>query len=40
VADAYIAAIAAAWGFVVASRDIAPFQAAGVPIINPWAAVP
>jgi predicted nucleic acid-binding protein len=40
VADAFIAAIAATWGFVVASRDVAPFQAAGVPIINPWAAAP
>ncbi len=39
-ADATIASIAAAWGFVVASRDAAPFQAAEAPIINPWAAVP
>lgn len=38
-ADAYIAAIAAARGFVVASRDVAPFQAAGVSTISPWAAV-
>ncbi len=37
-ADAYIAAIAAARGFLVASRDGAPFHAAGVPFINPWAA--
>jgi predicted nucleic acid-binding protein len=36
-ADASIAAIAAARGFIVASRDAAPFHAAGVPIINPWA---
>jgi len=34
--DGYIAAIAASRGFIVASRDTAPFQAAGVPIINPW----
>ena len=33
--DGYIAAIAASRGFLVASRDTAPFQAAGVPIINP-----
>lgn len=39
-ADAYTAAIAAARGLSVASRDVAPFQAAGVPIINPWAALP
>ncbi|MBZ9821551.1 type II toxin-antitoxin system VapC family toxin [Mesorhizobium sp. CA4] len=32
----YIAAIAAAKGFQAASLDIAPFQAAGVPVINPW----
>lgn len=34
--DGYIAAIAASRGFIVASRDTAPFKAAGVPIINPW----
>jgi hypothetical protein len=34
--DGYIAAIAAARGFIVASRDTAPFEAAGVPVINPW----
>jgi predicted nucleic acid-binding protein len=38
-ADAYTAAIAAAHGFTVASRDVAPFHAAGVSVINPWAAV-
>jgi predicted nucleic acid-binding protein len=38
-ADGYIAAIAAARGLFVASRDVGPFQAAGVPVINPWAAV-
>jgi predicted nucleic acid-binding protein len=39
-ADAYIAAIAASRGFIVASRDVAPFRAAGVPIIDPWATAP
>jgi len=34
--DGYIAAIAAAHRFVVASRDTAPFHAAGVGVINPW----
>jgi predicted nucleic acid-binding protein len=38
-ADGYIAAIAAARGLSVASRDVAPFQAAGVSIINPRAAL-
>ena len=36
VADCQIAAIAAVHGFTVATRDTAPFVAAGVPIINPW----
>ncbi len=36
--DGYIAAIAASRGFIVASRDTAPFDAAGVPVINPWSA--
>ena len=36
VADCQIAAIAAVHGFTVATRDTAPFRAAGVPIINPW----
>lgn len=36
--DGYIAAIAAAHGFVVASRDAAPFEAAGVSVLNPWKA--
>jgi predicted nucleic acid-binding protein len=35
-ADGQIAAIAAARGFTVASRDTAPFIAAGLPVINPW----
>ena len=34
--DGYIAAIAAAHGYVVATRDVAPFEAGGVPVINPW----
>lgn len=34
--DGYIAAIAASRGFRVASRDTAPFEAAGVSVINPW----
>ena len=36
VPDGYIAAIAAAKGFHVASRDTTPFRAAGVPVIDPW----
>nr|VFK54985.1 MAG: hypothetical protein BECKTUN1418F_GA0071002_106115 [Candidatus Kentron sp. TUN]VFK58581.1 MAG: hypothetical protein BECKTUN1418D_GA0071000_10866 [Candidatus Kentron sp. TUN]VFK61157.1 MAG: hypothetical protein BECKTUN1418E_GA0071001_106215 [Candidatus Kentron sp. TUN] len=35
-ADGQIAAIAMVHGFAVATRDTAPFLAAGVPIINPW----
>jgi len=35
--DGQIAAIAATHGFSVATRDIEPFEAAGVPVINPWA---
>jgi hypothetical protein len=34
--DGYIAAIAAAHGFAVATGDVAPFQAAGLKVINPW----
>jgi predicted nucleic acid-binding protein len=34
--DGYIAAIAASRGFIVASRDVAPYAAAGVTVINPW----
>ncbi len=37
-ADCQIAAIAAVHGFAVATRDTAPFLAAGVPIVNPWKA--
>lgn len=38
--DGYIAAMAAARGFAVATRDAAPFKAAGQEVINPWAASP
>lgn len=34
--DGYIAAIAASRGFSVATRDVAPFEAAGIETINPW----
>jgi toxin FitB len=37
-ADGYIAATAAANGMAVATRDTATFEAAGVPVINPWHA--
>jgi len=36
VPDGYIAAIAASQGYQVASRDMAPFEAANVDVINPW----
>jgi len=36
VADGQIAAIAAARGLSVASRDQRPFDAAGLVVINPW----
>lgn len=32
----YIAAIAASRGFMVASRDTAPYQAGGLQVLNPW----
>jgi predicted nucleic acid-binding protein len=35
-ADGQIAAIAAVHGFTVATRDVGPFVAAGVPVVNPW----
>jgi predicted nucleic acid-binding protein len=35
-ADGFIAAIAAAGGFTVATRDTSPFEAAGVAVVNPW----
>lgn len=34
--DGYIAAIAVSRNFIVASRDTAPYAAAGVAVINPW----
>lgn len=37
-ADGYIAAIAAASGLMVATRDTSPFEAAGLKVINPWNA--
>jgi predicted nucleic acid-binding protein len=37
-ADGYIAAIASANGFAVATRDTGPFEAAGTTVINPWLA--
>lgn len=36
VGDAQIASIATVHGFAVATRDTAPFLAAGVSVINPW----
>ncbi|MHB8191509.1 MAG: PIN domain-containing protein [Ferrimicrobium sp.] len=36
VADGYIAAIAAAHGLVVVTRDVSPFRAAGLEVIDPW----
>jgi len=40
VPDGYIAAIAASQGYQVASRDMAPFDAANVDVINPWESKP
>ena len=37
-ADACIAAVAVANGLAVATRDTAPFQGAGLSVINPWLA--
>lgn len=37
-ADACIAAVAAANGMAVATRDTMPFDAAGLAVINPWLA--
>jgi predicted nucleic acid-binding protein len=34
----YIAAIAIAHGFTIASRNASAFNAAGVPVIDPWTA--
>jgi len=36
VADGQIAAIAAVKDLIVATRDVGPFEAAGVPVVNPW----
>lgn len=36
-ADGYVAATASAANMAVATRDCAPFQAAGVSVIDPWA---
>lgn len=36
--DGYIAAIAAAHGFAVASRDTSAFDAVGLQVIDPWKA--
>lgn len=36
--DGYIAAIAAAKGFAVATRDTSAFEAVGVAVIDPWKA--
>jgi predicted nucleic acid-binding protein len=36
--DGYIAGIAAAHGFSVASRDTSAFNAAGLAVIDPWTA--
>lgn len=35
-ADGFIAAIAAARGLTVATRDTQPYEAMGVDVINPW----
>jgi len=35
-ADAQIAAIIRVHGFAIATRDVAPFQNAGLSVINPW----
>ncbi|OXH88770.1 VapC toxin family PIN domain ribonuclease, partial [Burkholderia multivorans] len=37
-ADGYIAATAEANGLIVATRDVAPFEAAGLRVIDPWAS--
>lgn len=35
-ADAQIAAVTRAHGFAIATRDVAPFETAGLAVINPW----
>lgn len=37
--DGYIAAIAVSKGFLVASRDVAPYQAAGLEVLNPFETI-
>jgi len=37
-ADGYIAATAASRGLMVATRDVSPFEAAGLTVLNPWRA--
>jgi toxin FitB len=37
--DGMIAATVAASGFIIATRDISPFGAMGVQVINPWSAI-
>lgn len=34
--DGYLAAIAAANGMLIATRDTGPFEAAGLDVVNPW----
>ena len=34
--DGYVAAVAASRGFIVASRDRLPYEAAGLKVIDPW----
>ncbi|HHL4081508.1 PIN domain-containing protein [Burkholderia sola] len=36
-ADGFVAATAVANGLIVATRDVAPFEAAGLRVIDPWA---
>lgn len=36
IADGQIAAVAAVHGMTVATRDVGPFEAAGVKVVNPW----
>ena len=38
-ADGYIAAVAASNRLQVATRDVGPFEAAGLRVISPWAAI-
>ena len=35
-ADGYIAATAVAHGLMVATRDVSPFESAGLVVLNPW----